>query len=238
MSSTQSSAELSNEKTWKELLSTERSSDYFTKILDFVSSERSAGKVIYPPNNQVFAALSLTPFDNVKVVIIGQDPYHGAGQAHGLAFSVQEGVALPPSLKNIYLELQNDLGIPPVRTGCLTPWAKQGVLLLNTSLTVEASKPASHSKIGWETFTDRVVNILNSERKNIVFMLWGAHAQKKGAGIDPSKHLILKAPHPSPFSAHTGFFGCKHFSKANEYLKNRNLTQIEWNLANFPLNDL
>lgn len=178
----------------------------------------------------MFSSLSLTPLDDVKVVIIGQDPYHGPNQAHGLCFSVKEGVKPPPSLVNVYKELVSDLGIEFPKTGYLEKWAKQGVLLLNAVLSVEDGKPQSHGNIEWQRFTDKIISELNNRKENLVFLLWGSHAQKKGEGIDPTKHLILKAPHPSPLSASRGFMGCKHFSKTNQFLKNKGIAIIDWSL--------
>lgn len=216
-----------SELTWRDVLAEEKAKPYFKELLDFVAAERTKGIVVYPPNDQVFAALAATKLADVKVVILGQDPYHGAGQAHGLCFSVQKGVRPPPSLKNIFLELKSDLGIDPPDHGCLLAWAERGVLLLNSVLTVQEGKPSSHADRGWERFTDAVIAAVNRELSGVAFMLWGNYAQKKGAVIDPQKHLILKAPHPSPFSAHSGFLGCKHFSKANSYLGAR---AINWQL--------
>ena len=217
--------------TWKDALAGERELPYFREVMKQVESERAAGKIIYPKNSEIFNALQFTPFDAVKVVILGQDPYHGPNQAHGLCFSVRPGVPPPPSLQNIFKELQSDLGIAPPTSGSLERWAKEGVLLLNTTLTVAAGQPMSHANLGWERFTDRVIGELNQRRSGIVFMLWGSHAQKKGASIDTSKHLILKSPHPSPLSAHRGFLGCRHFSRANEYLQSRNIPPVDWNLS-------
>lgn len=226
-----SAANINPPKTWQEALAGERDSEYFKEITSFVERERAAGKVIYPKNSEVFRALQLTPFDSVKVVILGQDPYHGPNQAHGLCFSVQPGVPFPPSLQNILKELHSDLGCKPPTSGSLEKWATQGVLLLNTSLTVEAGAPMSHANLGWERFTDRIIEQLNRYRSHLVFILWGSHAQKKGASIDTSKHLVLKSPHPSPLSAHRGFFGCRHFSKANEYLSSNGISPINWDLS-------
>lgn len=193
--------------------------------------ERKAGGVrIFPPGPQIFAALDATPFDAVKVVILGQDPYHGYGQAHGLCFSVPPGVTVPPSLENIYKELARDQGIARPDHGCLTPWARQGVLLLNAVLTVEEGRAGSHQGKGWEGFTDRIVEVLSREREHLVFLLWGSYAQAKGKAIDPRRHLVLKAPHPSPLSAHRGFLGCGHFSAANAYLGRNGQTPIDWAL--------
>lgn len=214
--------------TWQSLLAGEKTQAYFHKILEFLDKERAAGKLIYPPQKDVFNALKLTAFADVQVVIIGQDPYHGPKQAHGLAFSVQPGLPPPPSLQNIFLELENDLNCPLPKSGCLEHWAKQGVLLLNTVLTVEAGKPQSHAKIGWQQFTDKVIECLNEHTQGIVFLLWGAPAQQKARIINPFKHRILTAPHPSPLSAHRGFLGCKHFSKTNELLKQMGRQPIIW----------
>ncbi|CAC9642368.1 Uracil-DNA glycosylase, family 1 (EC 3.2.2.27) [uncultured Gammaproteobacteria bacterium] len=194
----------------------------------FLRQEKQARKVIFPNSSNWFKAFELTPFNAVKVVILGQDPYHNDGQAHGLSFSVPNGVTIPPSLRNIYTELQSDLGLTPNNSGNLEHWAKQGVLLLNSVLTVEKNSPGSHAQSGWVDFTDGVIDIINTEKQNLVFLLWGAYAYKKAALIDNNKHLVLTATHPSPFSAHRGFFGCKHFSKANKYLKMHQLKQINW----------
>lgn len=217
--------------TWKEAIGEEKSQSYFQQILRFVQQERAAGKVIYPPPNEVFSAFALTEFDQVKVVILGQDPYHGFHQAHGLSFSVKPGVAPPPSLVNIYKELAQDISgfqIPP--HGYLVEWAKQGVLLLNTVLTVEQGRAHSHANIGWEQFTDKVIAQLNQHRENVVFLLWGSHAQRKGQFIDRSRHKVLTSVHPSPLSAHRGFFGCRHFSQTNDYLNTKGLGEINWQL--------
>ncbi len=214
--------------TWTDVLASEKQKDYFNNVMSFVADERQAGKTIYPPQSEVFATLKLTPFAGVKVVILGQDPYHGPNQAHGLAFSVNKGIRLPPSLKNIFKEIEADLGVTCGNDGDLSGWAKQGVLLLNTVLTVEASKAHSHKDRGWEIFTDHVISSLNHAPQHIVFLLWGSHAQKKAKLIDHSKHTILKAPHPSPLSAHRGFLGCKHFSKANQALIAHQQEPIQW----------
>ncbi len=218
------------ELSWKSVLSTEKEKPYFKSILSRIEEERKKGQVIYPKNADIFNALQLTPFEEVKVVILGQDPYHGPNQAHGLCFSVQAGVQPPPSLQNIFKEIHDDLGLPIPKHGHLEKWAKQGVLLLNAVLSVRAGLPQSHTDIGWEQFTDKIISELNSKRTGIVFLLWGSSAQKKGAVIDPTKHFILTAPHPSPLSAHRGFMGCKHFSKTNEILKKQGKTQIDWSL--------
>jgi len=218
------------EASWKEVLQEEFCKPYFQQIVEFLKVEKTQGKIIYPPGSLIFNAFNTTPFGKVKVVLIGQDPYHGPGQAHGLCFSVQNGIALPPSLQNIYKELHNDIGIPIPKTGNLTHWAEQGVFLLNASLTVRAGDPMSHSRIGWATFTDAVIQIISSQKKNIVFLLWGKFAQDKQMLIDTTKHYVLKAAHPSPYSADKGFFGCKHFSKTNEYLTANGIDPIDWKL--------
>ncbi|MDE0191338.1 MAG: uracil-DNA glycosylase [Gammaproteobacteria bacterium] len=227
------------EPSWKAALAGEFESAYMTRLRSFLVEEKQARKTVYPRGDHIFAALDATPLESVKVVIIGQDPYHGPRQAHGLCFSVQAGVALPPSLVNIFEEINNDMAdedvpcgrhdgaVPPGR-GCLAPWARQGVLLLNAVLTVVAGRAGSHQGRGWETFTDRVVEIVNRERQHVVFMLWGSYAQKKGAAVDTSRHLVLTSPHPSPLSAHRGFFGCRHFSKANQYLVEHGVMPINW----------
>ncbi|WP_277073805.1 uracil-DNA glycosylase [Simonsiella muelleri] len=218
-------------ETWRQALGAEKSQPYFQNILARVQAERNAGLTIFPPTADVFNAFKLTEFADVRVVILGQDPYHNVGQAHGLAFSVREGVQIPPSLVNIYKELADDIaGFHTPKHGCLNHWAQQGVLLLNTVLTVRAHQAHSHAQFGWETFTDRVISQINAHRQNVVFMLWGSHAQKKGAMIDRTKHLVLTAPHPSPLSAYRGFFGCKHFSQANDYLKQFNYQPIDWQI--------
>ncbi len=199
-------------------------------LAEFLRAEKAKGKQIYPPGNRIFAALDATPFDQVKVVILGQDPYHGPGQAHGLSFSVPPGVDIPPSLLNIFKEIERDLGFARPRHGCLEAWAKQGVLLLNAVLTVEADQAGSHQGRGWEGFTDHVVQTLDRERDGLVFMLWGSYAQAKGKIIDARRHCVLRAPHPSPLSAHRGFIGCGHFSAANRWLAGRRLAPIDWQL--------
>ena len=195
---------------------------------DFLRQEKEAGHAVYPPESDIFNALALTPFAKIGVVILGQDPYHGPGQAHGLSFSVRDGVALPPSLRNIYKEIEGELGVTMPRKGDLSGWARQGVLLLNATLTVRAAQAGSHQKRGWEFFTDAVIRAVNDGREHAVFMLWGAHAQKKGAFIDRGKHLVLEAPHPSPLSAHRGFLGCGHFKQANDYLTQHGRDPIDW----------
>jgi len=217
--------------TWHEVIGQEKEKDYFQQTLNFVRAEREAGKLIYPPASDVFNAFKFTEFKDVKVVILGQDPYHGPNQAHGLCFSVLPGVAIPPSLVNIYKELQQDIpGFVAPKHGYLVNWAQQGVLLLNTVLTVEGGKAHSHASLGWEQFTDAVITSLNEQAEGIVFLLWGNHAQKKGQHIDRTKHYVLTAPHPSPLSAHRGFLGCKHFSKTNELLIQQGKSAINWSL--------
>lgn len=220
---------MSSSQTWQEIIRQQQSQPYFQQINVFVEQQRRDGKVVYPPENQVFSAFDMTPFEDVRVVILGQDPYHGAQQAHGLAFSVLPGVKIPPSLRNMYKELADDIeGFEAPTHGYLESWAQQGVLMLNTVLTVEEGKAHSHAKCGWETFTDHIIAQLNERAEPIVFLLWGAHAQKKGQAIDENKHFVLSAPHPSPLSARRGFFGCKHFSQTNELLKSQNLPAIDW----------
>jgi len=216
---------------WKEVLQQEFTKPYFQQVAGYLKIEKSQGKIIYPPGSLIFNAFDKTPFDKIKVVIIGQDPYHGAGQAHGLCFSVQDGIAIPPSLVNIYKELNTDIGLPIPRTGNLTKWAQQGVFLLNASLTVRAGEPMSHAKIGWADFTDAVIKTISSEKKGVVFLLWGKFAQDKQVLIDETRHYVLKAAHPSPLSAHNGFFGCRHFSKTNQLLVKQALDPIDWNPA-------
>ena len=216
---------------WKTSLTEFLISERMDQLRAFLKSEIQADKVIYPPSSLIFNAFNTTPLQQVKAVIIGQDPYHGPNQAHGLSFSVQKGLALPPSLRNIFHELNTDLNIPISKHGNLTDWATQGVLLLNSVLTVEAGQPTSHQKQGWEDFTDHVIDVLNEQCEHIVFILWGAYAQRKGQRIDPNKHLILKAAHPSPLAANRGgFFGCKVFSKTNNYLKQNGIEPINWQL--------
>ncbi|AVL70831.1 uracil-DNA glycosylase [Oligella urethralis] len=218
-------------QSWQELIEHEQSQAYFKNLCLYLEQERAAGQVIYPPSAEIFNAFKLTPLEQVKVVILGQDPYHGPQQAHGLAFSVNPGIAIPPSLKNIYKELANDIaGFTTPRHGDLRSWAKQGVFLLNTVLTVRHAAAHSHAEIGWERFTDEVIATLNKQKTALVFLLWGSHAQKKGRFIDKQKHLVLTAPHPSPLSAYRGFFGCGHFSKANNYLIKHGVAPIHWQL--------
>ncbi len=217
---------------WKELLFSEFDKPHMQELKKFLAKEKAEKKSIYPASFQIFAAFDNVAFEDVKVVILGQDPYHGPGQAMGLSFSVPDGVRLPPSLKNIFKELKTDLNIDAPLSGNLTPWAKQGVLLLNSVLTVQESHAASHQKKGWEKFTDEVIKKLNDEREHLVFILWGAYAQKKAAFVDSKKHLVLKAVHPSPLSAYGGFYGSKPFSKTNAYLKSHGLKPINWDLSN------
>ena len=218
--------------TWAELLAGELEAPYMKTLRAFLVAQKRSGRTIYPPGPLIFNALNLCPFEQTRVVIIGQDPYHGDGQAHGLSFSVPSGVQQPPSLINILQEIGDDLGVAKQRLprdrGCLEGWARQGVLLLNAVLTVEQGRAGSHQGQGWETFTDAVVGALNRERDGLVFMLWGAYAQKKGAAVDRERHLVLTAPHPSPLSAHRGFFGCRHFSRANTYLERAGASPIDW----------
>lgn len=217
---------------WKAALANEFTQDYFAQLMDFVANER-AKHTVYPPEHQVFETFNRTPLDQVKVVILGQDPYHGPNQAHGLCFSVQRGVAIPPSLRNIYKELQADLGITPPSHGHLVRWAQQGVLLLNATLTVRADSAGSHQKHGWERFTDAAIAAVAQQRQHVVFMLWGNYAQSKATLIDDTKHCILKAAHPSPLSASRGFLGCKHFSQANYYLEKHGIEAIDWEIPLF-----
>ena len=223
-------SELRLEPSWKT-----RIGDWFARedmraLAAFLRQRKAAGATVYPPGGEIFAAFDATPFDAVKVVVLGQDPYHGPGQAHGLCFSVRPGVPVPPSLDNIYKELARDVGFVRPAHGCLLPWARRGVLLLNSVLTVEAGQPGSHQGKGWEGFTDHVVDVLNREREGLVFLLWGSYAQKKGAVIDARRHRVLKAPHPSPLSAHRGFLGCGHFSAANQFLARSGQAPIDWAL--------
>lgn len=212
---------------WKSRLANEFEKPYFTNLVNFVRQEYST-QTVYPPGKEIFRAFDCCDFGDTKVVIIGQDPYHGPGQANGLCFSVHDGVRIPPSLVNIFKEIREDLGKPIPESGDLTRWAKQGVLLLNATLTVRSSSPGSHQNKGWESFTDAVIKKLSEEKEHVVYLLWGAYAQKKGEIIDRSKNLVLMSAHPSPFSADRGFFGCRHFSKTNEYLKSKGLKEIDW----------
>ncbi|PRI36674.1 Uracil-DNA glycosylase [Haemophilus influenzae] len=218
-------------KSWTDVIGKEKAQPYFQHTLQQVHLARTNGKTIYPPQEEVFNAFKYTAFEDVKVVILGQDPYHGANQAHGLAFSVKPEVAIPPSLLNMYKELTQDIsGFQMPSHGYLVKWAEQGVLLLNTVLTVERGMAHSHANLGWERFTDKVIAVLNEHREKLVFLLWGSHAQKKGQIIDRTRHLVLTAPHPSPLSAHRGFFGCRHFSKTNSYLESNGMKPIDWQI--------
>jgi len=221
-------AEIALEKSWLSVLEKEFTKPYMIGLKSFLQEEKRAGQLIYPPADSIFRAMNITPFDRVKVIILGQDPYHGAGQAHGLSFSVPNGVPIPPSLKNIYKELIEDVNIRQPMSGDLTSWAKQGVLLLNSTLTVRAGQAGSHQKKGWEQFTNTIISKLSTDRQGLVFLLWGAYARAKKELIDQSVHFILESAHPSPFSAHTGFLGSKQFSKTNELLLSVNKTPIDW----------
>lgn len=216
------------EPSWKAVLKHEFTKPYFLQVATHLKTEKASGTTVYPPGQLIFNAFNTTPFNEVKVVILGQDPYHNPGQAHGLSFSVPDGVPPPPSLVNIYKELHTDIGLPIPKTGNLTKWAQQGVFLLNAILTVRANEPASHSKIGWMDFTDAVIKKLSAEKNGLVFLLWGKFAQEKQVLIDETKHTVLKAAHPSPFSADKGFFGCRHFSRTNEVLMKQGLAPIDW----------
>ncbi len=220
--------EVKIEQSWKTLLQDEFEKDYFIKLTEFVRKQYASSVTVFPPANRIFAAYDLCPFDKVKVVIIGQDPYFNPGQANGIAFSVQDGTKIPDSLRNIFQEVNSDTGAPIPESGNLERWARQGVLLTNAILTVNHGAPLSHKGMGWEKLQNRIIEELSSKRQNLVFMLWGAFAQDKEKRIDASKHLILKAPHPSPLSAYRGFFGCRHFSKANAYLRQHGLEEIQW----------
>lgn len=219
--------EVKIEKSWKEALANEFAAPYFSTLSENIRKEYLS-TIVYPPPAEIFAAFNQTPLPDVRVVILGQDPYHGTKQANGLAFSVHDDCPIPPSLKNIYKEIESDIGTPIPSSGNLERWAKQGVLLLNSTLTVRVSEAGAHQGLGWETFTDAVIHKISQERQHVVFMLWGSYAAKKGAGIDTKKHLVLKCAHPSPLSAYRGFFGCKHFSKANEYLASHGMPTISW----------
>ncbi|HRQ61989.1 MAG TPA: uracil-DNA glycosylase [Alphaproteobacteria bacterium] len=216
------------EKDWLDILQPEFDQAYMQKLKAFLQAEKDAGKTIFPKGPDIFNALNTTRLADIKIVIIGQDPYHGPGQAHGLSFSVPPGIALPPSLRNIYKEIEAEYGCQMPRTGDLTGWAEQGVLLLNATLTVQSGLAGSHQKKGWEPFTDAVIRTVNERCQNVVFLLWGSYAQKKGAIIDRTKHLVLESVHPSPLSAHRGFFGCGHFKKANQYLESHGKTPVDW----------
>ena len=224
-------AEIKLEPSWKNQISDEFAKPYIGQLRLFLQQEKQQGKIIYPKCSEFFRAMDLTPFEQVKVVILGQDPYHGPGQAHGLSFSVQPGIALPPSLVNIYKELESDLGIPRAHHGFLEQWAKAGVLLLNSVLSVEHKQATSHQGQGWETLTDRIIRELNDKRDHLVFILWGSYAQRKGDFIDTSRHLVIRSPHPSPLSAHRGFFGSRPFSQTNNYLIQHDIRPINWELA-------
>lgn len=215
---------------WKSILKQEFNRESFQQVVTHLKTEKMAGKIIYPPGGLIFNAFNKTPFEKLKVVILGQDPYHNPGQAMGLSFSVPDGVALPPSLQNIYKEISADIGLSMPRNGNLEKWAERGVMLLNAVLTVRANEPASHAKIGWMEFTDAVIRHISSEKEHVVFLLWGRFAQEKQGLIDETKHLVLKAAHPSPFSAEKGFFGCRHFSRTNEYLVSHGIDPIDWSL--------
>ncbi|MCK0106042.1 uracil-DNA glycosylase [Marinobacter sp. S0848L] len=215
---------------WDQWLADEFRQPYMHRLAEFLAAEERAGKTLFPPRPQLFTALNSTPLDQVKVVILGQDPYHGPGQAHGLSFSVSHGVPTPPSLKNIFKEIQQDLGIAPLGHGCLQSWADQGVLLLNAVLTVEQGKAGAHQGKGWEIFTDRVIELVNQQREGVVFLLWGGYARQKGQIIDRNRHLVLEGPHPSPLSAYRGFFGCRHFSRVNQWLLEHHQSPIQWAL--------
>ena len=218
------------EDSWQKHLAGEFELDYMRKLDDFLSAETTAGKIIYPPEAEVFKAFTQTPLHRVKVVILGQDPYHGEGQAHGLSFSVHRGVAIPPSLQNIFKEIANEMSLPVAEDGDLTHWADQGVLMLNAVLTVERAQAGSHRDRGWETFTDKVIEVVNEQCEGVVFMLWGSYAQKKGRYIDAERHLILQTSHPSPLSAYRGFLGCGHFATTNAYLVKQGMNAIDWAL--------
>ncbi|MGL4346928.1 MAG: uracil-DNA glycosylase [Chitinophagaceae bacterium] len=222
--------EVQIEASWKIVLAKEFEKPYFKKIVAFLKQEKQAGEIIYPKGSNIFHAFEKSPFSNVKVVILGQDPYHGIGQAHGLSFSVPQGIESPPSLINIFKELKEDLQIPIPTHGNLETWALQGILLLNATLTVKAHQASSHTHIGWQIFTDKVIQTLSEEKKHLVFILWGNYAKQKTSLIDPTKHLILTAAHPSPLSAYNGFFGCKHFSTTNKYLSQHNISPIAWDI--------
>lgn len=224
--------QLRPDRGWDQYLADEFRQPYMAQLAEFLASEERAGKVLFPESRHCFNALNSTPLDQVKVVILGQDPYHGPGQAHGLCFSVRPNVQVPPSLVNIFKEIQDDLGIAPPDHGCLQPWAERGVLLLNAVLTVERANAGAHQGKGWELFTDRVIETINQRREGVVFLLWGSYARKKGRIIDRNRHLVLEGPHPSPLSAYRGFFGCKHFSRANQWLQERGQPAIDWSLPN------
>ena len=234
MPQAQTNGAIQLEASWLAALQDQFQQDYMRQLKSFLRAEKAAGKVIYPPGAEMFNAFNHTPVSDVRVVILGQDPYHGPDQAHGLCFSVRPGVRLPPSLVNIYKEIEQELGVTMPTHGCLTAWADQGVLLLNSVLSVQQAAAASHQGKGWEQFTDRAIEVVNRDCEHVVFMLWGAYAQRKGAIIDPQRHCVLKAPHPSPLSAHRGFFGCGHFSAANDYLLAQGRHAIDWQLPETP----
>jgi len=221
------------DQNWLNIIGDEFEQPYMAKLKSFLQSEKTAGHIVYPKGDDIFNAMNTTPFDKIEVVILGQDPYHGPNQAHGLSFSVRKGVPLPPSLRNIYQEIENEYHVEMPRSGDLTGWAKQGVLLLNATLTVQQAMAGSHQKKGWEEFTDAIIRAINERREHVVFMLWGSYAQKKGAFIDRKKHLVLQSPHPSPLSAHRGFLGNGHFKKANEYLEAHGKKPIDWQKTDF-----
>ncbi|WP_375169769.1 uracil-DNA glycosylase [Marinobacter sp.] len=223
-------SKLKSDRGWPDHLATEFREPYMHALAEFLAAEEQAGKVLFPASKYCFNALNSTPLDKVSVVILGQDPYHGPGQAHGLCFSVRPDVPPPPSLVNIFKEIDSDLGIPAPDHGCLQPWADQGVLLLNSVLTVVQGEAGAHQGQGWETFTDRVIETVNREREGVVFLLWGSYARKKGRHIDRQRHLVLEGPHPSPLSAYRGFFGCRHFSQANDWLQQKGQPSIDWTL--------
>ncbi len=223
-------SKLKSDRGWPDHLATEFREPYMHALAEFLAAEEQAGKVLFPASKHCFNALNSTPLDKVSVVILGQDPYHGPGQAHGLCFSVRPDVPPPPSLVNIFKEIDSDLGIPAPDHGCLQPWADQGVLLLNSVLTVVQGEAGAHQGQGWETFTDRVIETVNREREGVVFLLWGSYARKKGRHIDRQRHLVLEGPHPSPLSAYRGFFGCRHFSQANDWLQQKGQPSIDWTL--------
>lgn len=222
--------QLKSGRGWDSHLAGEFQQPYLQQLAAFLASEEQSGKVLYPPSTHCFNALNSTPLDQVNVVILGQDPYHGPGQAHGLCFSVRPNVPPPPSLVNIFKEIETDLGIAPPDHGCLQPWAEQGVLLLNSVLTVEQGNAGAHQGKGWESFTDAVIDVINREREGVVFLLWGSYAKKKGQRIDRNRHFVLDGPHPSPLSAYRGFFGCRHFSRANQWLEQQGRTPVNWAL--------
>lgn len=223
--------EIELHSSWKQRLQQELQSERMRRLKEYLKSEYQQGQTVYPPPQETFAALNMAPFEKVKVVIVGQDPYHGAGQAHGLCFSVREGVPFPPSLRNIFKELSSDLGVAIPSSGSLVKWAEQGVLMLNAVLTVRESQAASHEGLGWEEFTDKIIHLLNEEKENLVFVLWGSYAQKKASFVDRNKHFVIESPHPSPLSAYRGFFGTRPFSRVNSYLKTKGIQEVDWSLS-------